>query len=255
MADQPIVMLNEVTVGNRLNSLSASVMAGEQIHLVGLNGSGKSTLLSAIAGVLPYHGNIYLNGRGLDDYRQHELAQYRSWLSQSASIPAMPVFQYLDMFRPQLAPLDRSEQVLHDLCQQMKLVPLLSSPIGQLSGGEWQRVRLAGTFFQAWPELNPNGRLLLLDEPTNNLDITQQAILDELIEAFCSLGGSVLLSSHNLDHTYEKATSVWLLLHGKLLASGVPQNVMTEQNLSEIFEVNIRHIRNTRYKLWRINHR
>ncbi|AOM40329.1 vitamin B12 ABC transporter ATP-binding protein BtuD [Xenorhabdus hominickii] len=254
MTNQPILILNNVTVDNRLSALSGSVMAGEQIHLVGLNGSGKSTLLSAVAGVLSYSGSIHLDGRNLVNYRPNVLAKCRAWFSQSASIPVMPVFQYLDMFRPEMAPFAQSEKVLHELCQQMKLLPLLSSSIGQLSGGEWQRVRLAGTFFQVWPELNPNGKLLLLDEPTNNLDITQQAILGKLTKRFCSLGGTVLLSSHDLNHTYEQATRVWLLSHGKLLASGVPENVMSERNLSDIFEVKIVHIQNNNYKLWRVNH-
>ncbi|MDC9592011.1 vitamin B12 ABC transporter ATP-binding protein BtuD [Xenorhabdus sp. IM139775] len=254
MVGQPILELDNVTINNRLSALSETVTAGKQIHLVGLNGSGKSTLLSAVAGILPYSGTIRLHGRNLQDYRQHELAKHRAWFSQSSSVPVMPVFQYLDMFRPESAPLAQSENVLNGLCQQMKLLPLLSSSIGQLSGGEWQRVRLAGTFFQIWPELNPAGRLLLLDEPTNNLDITQQAILDKLTTKFCALGGTVLLSSHNLDHTYEQATDVWLLAHGKLLASGMPQNVMTERNLSEVFEANIGHIKNASYKLWRVSH-
>ncbi|MEQ1977122.1 vitamin B12 ABC transporter ATP-binding protein BtuD [Xenorhabdus sp. SGI240] len=254
MIGQPILELDDVTVNNRLSSLSESVTAGQQIHLVGLNGSGKSTLLAAIAGVLSYSGTICLHGRNLQDYRQHELAKRRAWCSQSSSVPIMPVFQYLDMFRPECAPLAQSEHVLCALCQQMKLLPLLTSSIGQLSGGEWQRVRLAGTFFQIWPDLNPDGSLLLLDEPTNNLDITQQAVLDELIKKFCALGGTVLLSSHDLNHTYEQATEVWLLSHGKLLVSGIPENVMTERNLSEVFEANIGHIRNASYKLWRVNH-
>ncbi|MBE8595823.1 vitamin B12 ABC transporter ATP-binding protein BtuD [Xenorhabdus sp. BG5] len=254
MIGQPILELDNVTVNNRLSSLSGAVTAGKQIHLVGLNGSGKSTLLSVIAGVLSYSGTICFHGRNLQDYRQHELAKCRAWFSQSSSVPIMPVFQYLDMFRPGCVPLAQSEHVLYELCQQMKLLPLLSSSISQLSGGEWQRVRLAGTFFQIWPDLNPDGRLLLLDEPTNNLDITQQAVLDKLIKRFCALGGTVLLSSHDLNHTYEQATEVWLLSHGKLLASGMPQNVMTERNLSEIFEVNIGHIRNASYKLWRVSH-
>ncbi|CDG21200.1 Vitamin B12 import ATP-binding protein BtuD [Xenorhabdus poinarii G6] len=253
MIGQPILALDNITVTNRLRSLSGSVTAGKQIHLVGLNGSGKSTLLSVMAGVLPYRGTLRLNGRNLRDYHPHELATHRAWFSQSASVPIMPVFQYLALFRPGSASLVQSEQVLYQLCQQMKLLPLLALSMGQLSGGEWQRVRLAGVFFQIWPELNPDGCLLLLDEPTNNLDITQKAILDNLIKRFCALGGTVLLSSHDLNHTYEQATEVWLLLHGKLLASGTPQNVMTNGNLSEIFEANIGHIKNGDYKLWRVN--
>ncbi|MBD2802698.1 vitamin B12 ABC transporter ATP-binding protein BtuD [Xenorhabdus sp. M] len=253
MTERPILILKDVAVAHRLTALSESIVAGEQIHLVGLNGSGKSTLLSVIAGMLPFSGSVDLSGQNLYAYRQYELAKQRAWLSQSASVPIMPVFQYLDMFRPGSASLEDSERVLYELCQQMKLLPLLSSSVGKLSGGEWQRVRLAGVFFQVWPELNPDGKLLLLDEPTNNLDIIQQAILDNLIDRFCSLGGAVLLSSHNLDHTYERASRVWLLLHGALLASGIPQDVMTERNLSENFEANIRHIQNTSYKLWRVS--
>ncbi|WP_340614896.1 vitamin B12 ABC transporter ATP-binding protein BtuD [Xenorhabdus thailandensis] len=254
MISQPILQLDNVSVNNRLSSLSGTIAVGKQIHLVGLNGSGKSTLLAAIAGVLSYSGTICLHSRNLQDYRQHELAKHRAWFSQASSVPIMPVFQYLDMFRPECTSLAHSEHVLYELCQQMKLLPLLTSSIGQLSGGEWQRVRLAGTFFQIWPELNPAGSLLLLDEPTNNLDITQQAVLDKLIKRFCALGGTVLLSSHDLNHTYEQATEVWLLSHGKLLASGMPQNIMTERNLSEVFEVNIGHIKNDSYKLWRVSH-
>ncbi|MCC8378327.1 MULTISPECIES: vitamin B12 ABC transporter ATP-binding protein BtuD [unclassified Xenorhabdus] len=254
MIQLPLLVLDNITVNNRLNSLSASVKAGEKVHLVGLNGSGKSTLLAAIAGILPHDGTIHLNGKKLSDYRQRELAQCRAWFSQSVSAPAMPVFQYLDMYRPELASQPEGEKVLHEICQQLKLTALLASTIGQLSGGEWQRVRLAGAFLQVWPELNPIGKLLLLDEPTNNLDITQQAILDKLINQFCVLGGTVLLSSHDLNHTYEQADNVWLLARGELIMSGRPHNVMNERNLSEIFEVNIRHIQNTDYKLWRVDH-
>nr|WP_086956431.1 vitamin B12 ABC transporter ATP-binding protein BtuD [Xenorhabdus innexi] len=249
-----LLVLDNITVHNRLNSLSASVKAGEKIHLVGLNGSGKSTLLTAIAGMLPYNGSIYLNGKNLCDYRQSELAKCRAWFSQSVSAPVMPVFQYLDMYRPESASLSESEKVLHEICQQLKLTALLTSTIGQLSGGEWQRVRLAGAFLQVSPELNPAGKLLILDEPTNNLDITQQAILDKLINQFCVSGGTVLMSSHDLNHTYEQADNVWLLARGELFLSGEPHNTMNEVNLSGIFEVNIRHIQNTSYKLWRVDH-
>ena len=81
-------------------------------------------------------------------------------------------------------------------------------------------MRLAAVILQIHPRANPQGTLLLLDEPMNSLDVTQQAALDTLLQQLCEQGVSVVMSSHDLNHTLRRAHRVWLLQNGKMIAEG-----------------------------------
>ena len=72
----------------------------------------------------------------------------------------------------------------------------LGRSTNQLSGGEWQRVRLAAVVLQITPQANPAGQLLLLDEPMNSLDVAQQSALDKILSALCQQGLAIVMSSH-----------------------------------------------------------
>ena len=106
------------------------------------------------------------------------------------------------------------------MCQRLRLVDKLSRMLTQLSGGEWQRVRLAAVLLQVWPSVNPHSRLLLLDEPTNSPDVAQKVALDRLLREFCQSGRSALVCAHDLNHTLQQADRVWLLHAGRLVAQG-----------------------------------
>lgn len=147
-----------------------------QVHLIGPNGAGKSTLLARVAGMLPGLGEVRLDGRALADYPGNALACRRGYLSQQQPpVSLMPMFQYLALHRPAAAAQTDVEHAILYLCQRLRLVDKLSRMLTQLSGGEWQRVRLAAVLLQVWPSVNPHSRLLLLDEPTNNLDVAQKS--------------------------------------------------------------------------------
>ncbi len=246
-----LMTLRQISIQTRLVSLTASIQQGEQIHLIGPNGSGKSTLLACMAGILPYSGKIYLQQRCLSEYSPRELARHRAWLSQQVvSVPIMPVFQYLQLY---LTPSPVNyDDVLSELCSFFKLGTLLETPVGRLSGGEWQRVRLTGVFLQVWSSINLEGKLLLLDEPTNNLDIAQVAALDLLVKKFCEHGGSVVMSGHDLNHSYDRADRIWLLADGQLVADGKPDEVMKENTLSKVFAADIKCVSEKTYKYWRV---
>ncbi len=91
----------------------------------------------------------------------------------------------------------------------------LGRSTNQLSGGEWQRVRLAAVVLQITPQANPAGQLLLLDEPMNSLDVAQQSALDKILSALCQQGLAIVMSSHDLNHTLRHAHRAWLLKGGK----------------------------------------
>lgn len=71
-------------------------------------------------------------------------------------------------------------------------------------------VRIVGAFIQLWSSDDLKGKLMLLDEPTNNLDVVQLAILDKWVDKFCQQGGAVIMSTHNLNHSYQKQTEFYL---------------------------------------------
>ncbi|WP_342221877.1 vitamin B12 ABC transporter ATP-binding protein BtuD [Candidatus Fukatsuia endosymbiont of Tuberolachnus salignus] len=235
-----IMQLDKVGVRSRLAPFSAQVEAGLQIHLIGANGAGKSTLLARIAGLLPGEGTVLLAGKSLPDYQGHELARYRAYLPQQQPATAvMPLFQYLALHLPGGTCVDRPTVVatIGYLCQKLRLVGKLPHRLNLLSGGEWQRVRLAAIFLQVWPDINSDSKILLLDEPANSLDVGQKAALNDLVRKFCQAGRSVIISTHDLNHSLQQADQIWLLAAGRVVIQGKAKQVMQPKILSKIFGI------------------
>lgn len=172
-----MIHVNSLSVGSRLLPLSFSVDKGEVLHVVGPNGSGKSTLLTAIAGLLDFEGDAAIFDLDVKSSSIESLASYRGFLSQSDR-PAfnLEVSQYLSLSLPSSVQRldDAVEQAVKELVDVLELEDKLHRSIHQLSGGEWQRVRLCAICLQIWPSLNPYAKLLILDEPAAPLDIGQK---------------------------------------------------------------------------------
>ena len=233
-----MLQLSEVGVEGRLVPFSGQIAAGLQVHLIGPNGAGKSTLLARLAGMLPGLGEVRLSGRLLEAYTGNELARHRAYLcQQQPPVALMPVFQYLALHQPAGAEESELEKAILYLARSLKLADKLSSMLTQLSGGEWQRVRLAAVLLQVWPTVNPLSQLLLLDEPTNSLDVAQKVALDRLLREFCQSGRSALVCAHDLNHTLQQAGRVWLLQAGRLVAEGDTHEVMEPGLLSKVYDV------------------
>lgn len=233
-----VLTFEAISVVDRLRACSAYLSAGEQVHIIGPNGSGKSTLLARLAGMLGGGGKVLLAGEPLEAYHGRTLAQRRGYLcQQQAPIAMMPVFQYFSLHQPAGCDPQRLTAVIDHLCQRLDLADKLARVLTRLSGGEWQRVRLAATFLQVWPLLNPQGKLLLLDEPENSLDVAQKSAFAGLVSEFCALGGAVVMSAHDLNQTLQQADRVWLLAAGRLVEQGAPQQIMQPEILSSVFNV------------------
>ncbi|MDU3054861.1 MAG: ATP-binding cassette domain-containing protein [Escherichia coli] len=133
-------------------------------------------------------------------------------------------------------------ELLNDVAGALALDDKLGRSTNQLSGGEWQRVRLAAVVLQITPQANPAGQLLLLDEPMNSLDVAQQSALDKILSALCQQGLAIVMSSHDLNHTLRHAHRAWLLKGGKMLASGRREEVLTPPNLAQAYGMNFRRL-------------
>ncbi|MEC5319770.1 vitamin B12 ABC transporter ATP-binding protein BtuD [Brenneria populi subsp. brevivirga] len=239
-----MLRLRQAGVSPRLAPVDAECPRGRLLHIIGPNGAGKSTLLARIAGMLAGEGEVYLSGRRLTDWDARDLALHRAYLSQQQQPAAMmPVFQYLRLHQPATAGEAASAEVVGLLAERLMLADKLSRALTRLSGGEWQRVRLAAALLQIWPTANPHARLLLLDEPANSLDIAQQAALDRLLHALCQSGVTVIVCAHDLNHTLQHADLVWLMRDGALAAQGDTASVMQPETLSSVFGVDFQRSR------------
>lgn len=236
-----LLRLQQAAVPGRLLPLTGELAAGQLLHVAGPNGAGKSTLLSVIAGLQPASGTVLLDEQPLSDWNGAAMARVRGCLpQQQAPLSQMPVWHYLRLHLKQAA--GQTDDRLSTLLKRLQLQDKLSRSLTRLSGGEWQRVRLAAVFMQIDPHINPHGRLLILDEPMTALDIAQQKAVDDLIADLCAAGISVIASSHDLNHSLQQADRVWLMDKGALIAQGEPAEVLTPQRLTPIYQIAFRQL-------------
>ncbi|MGS6582176.1 vitamin B12 ABC transporter ATP-binding protein BtuD [Vibrio diabolicus] len=241
--------VKHMSVSSRLLPLSFECKAGEIVHVVGPNGSGKSTLLAAISGTLSHRegmsGEVCVGDKNLLTLPLSEQAHVRGYLCQQ-SRPAfnVDVFQYLALSLPSGAEIAdiKVRDAVNMVVELVQLQDKLHRSIQTLSGGEWQRVRLAGVCLQVWRTINPFSQFLILDEPAAPLDIAQEGLLYQLINAMAAQGIGVLVANHDLNRTLKHADKVLLLNNGVLHSSGNADTVLTEEALGEVFNTQVKKV-------------
>ncbi|MBL7986783.1 MAG: ABC transporter ATP-binding protein [Chlorobi bacterium] len=229
--------------GRRFGIEQATIVAtnGQLVGLIGGNGSGKTTLLKLLCGILPCRsGSILLDGQPLQHYPPNERARRIAWVPQSYA----PAFGYTV---EQLVLLGRlphrglaigfeSEQDLaaaQEAIALMELEPLRHEPITQLSGGELQRALIAKSLAQGCGTL-------LLDEPNAHLDIARQAsVMATLRQRAAAHGLCVVASIHDLNLASTFCDSIVMMSAGRVLAQGLPQEVLRPEPLAAAFGVQV----------------
>jgi iron complex transport system ATP-binding protein len=216
------------------------VEVGEWVTVIGPNGAGKSTLLRAVGGLLAASGAISLFGTPLGRLRRRERAQVVAMVPQTPVVPpGIAVLDYVMLGRtPYIPPLGRESRhdvdAVADVFERLDLRPFADRRMETLSGGERQRVFLARALAQQAP-------LLLLDEPTTALDIGhQQEVLELVDELRGDRGLTVLATMHDLSIAGEYADRMVLLARGKVVATGTPTEVLTEELLSTHYGARVR---------------
>jgi iron complex transport system ATP-binding protein len=231
-----------VAYGKRiaLENVSLSVQPGEVLVLAGPNGAGKSTLLRTISGVLPaLTGHIHVGGRNLASLSPAQRARFLAVVPQARNLPAtFTVYQTVLLGRtPHLGWLGQASPQDHALVRlaldRTQTLDLADRRVGELSGGEQQRVLLARALAQNTP-------VLLLDEPTTHLDLQHQSHLLNLVRGLATQHHlAVIMALHDLNMAGIYADRVALLVGGRLQAQGTPGEVLTEPILSSVYRVPI----------------
>jgi iron complex transport system ATP-binding protein len=219
-----------------LSDVSISVQAGGITAVVGPNGSGKSSLVKTLLRRLAVRrGTVQVEGRRLEDWPRRELATRLAVITQreEAAFP-MTVEEYVTLGRyPKLgewsAPAFEDRAAIDESLSITDIVPMARRRIDELSGGEWQRVRLARALAQG-------GAALVLDEPTAFLDIAHEMAVFELLASLArERGQAVLLVSHQLNLVSRYADHIVLLDRGRVAAEGAPDDVMHGPILERVY--------------------
>ncbi len=226
----------QVTLGRRrvLDDVSFQADAGEFICLLGPNGAGKTTLLRTLAGLIPYEGVLSAQDRDLADLAAIDRATLIAYLPQDARVHwPLSVYDVVAIARlahgASIRKLSNVDKLaIRAALQQMGMIELADRPVDTLSGGERARVLLARA-------LAVQGKILLADEPLGALDPAQQLKSVEILADLARHGTLVIAALHDIALAARFASRILLMAGGKLHADGPPDDVMSEDNLRQIF--------------------
>ncbi len=223
-----------------VTELDLSIASGEWVTLIGPNGAGKTTVLRAIARLAPFEGNIRIGDQAVRTLSAREVARRVAMLLQEPQMPAgMTVAQYVLLGRsPHLGYLGREtgadRRIVAETLRRLALDEMASRPLDHLSGGERQRVAIARALAQQAP-------VLLIDEPTTSLDVGRQQSVMELIDQLRHEQGlTVIAAMHELTLAGQYADRLALLVQGRLVAAGKPEEILTEPAISEHYGAQVR---------------
>ncbi|GAC1619228.1 MAG: metal ABC transporter ATP-binding protein [Ktedonobacteraceae bacterium] len=232
----PAVALEHVRIrlGGRtiLDDISLTMDEGEFIVMLGPNGAGKSTLLKTLLGLIkPSMGTVQVLGhsprRGNKDIGY--VPQHRT-LEADLALRARDVVGFgLDGNQWGIGlPNPKRKALIDEVLREVDALDLANAPIGQLSGGEQQRLLLA----QA---LLTKPRLLLLDEPLANLDISREGEIVSLIDKVCrERNVAVILVTHDINPLLPVVDRVLYIANGHSTI-GKSDEVVTSQTLSQLY--------------------
>jgi iron complex transport system ATP-binding protein len=220
--------------------INIEVKTGECLCLLGPNGCGKTTLFNCINGNYPLKtGAIYVNGKNVKDYSIIELARTMGIVFQEHSAP----FPYssLEVVRmgrtPHLgifeSPSQQDTERAYSIMAELGIAHLAGKSYTHISGGERQLVLIARTLCQE-PEI------ILFDEPTSHLDFKNQAMVLRTIKRLSQKGMTIVMTSHFPNHVWKIGSSVAMLGNQGMVAQGPVDEVMTEENLSEAYGVEVK---------------
>jgi len=219
-----------------ISDIDFRVRKGSLTGIIGPNGSGKTTLFKGITCELKAkEGNVLLKGKSIAQMSYRERARNFAIVSQNIEGSDIRVDDYVMMGRIpyhgkfQFFETKNDIEIVEKYMTLIDISHLRNKLMSELSGGEQQLVSIARALTQE-PEL------LLLDEPTSHLDISHQVQLMNLIQRLnAQLGLTALMILHDLNLAGEYCDYLVLLKEGKIFNQGVPEDVLTYQNIEDVY--------------------
>ncbi len=210
-----------------IENVSLTLHPGECVGLLGPNGAGKTTLMRAALGLLAHDGTS-----SLAQMTSMERARACAWLPQAREI-AWPVSveKLVRLGRlPHSGTKAEDAAAVAGALAQMGLQAYAQRTATQLSGGEQARVLIARALAQDTP-------MMMADEPIAGLDPAAQIATMRVFSDLAASGRTVLTSLHDLGLAARHCTRVIMLYQGGIVADGPPAEVMTPENLAQVFGI------------------
>ena len=230
----------KLALGSRevLHGIDLSIQAGRWTCVVGPNGAGKSTLLKAMAGLLPFAGQVLWQGRALQNIERRERALLLSWLGQGEAasldlrvrdvvmLGRLPHQDWLS------APTPQDHAMVEAALKATQAWEWRERNLGELSGGERQRVLLARA-------MAGNAPVMLMDEPLANLDPPHQVDWLEQVQCLKAQGTTVVSVLHEIGMALH-ADDVVVMDQGRVVHHGACDDLATHDAIESVFERRIR---------------
>jgi iron complex transport system ATP-binding protein len=223
-----------------LENVSAAAKEGQVLSVVGPNGVGKSTLFYCILGILNnFRGQIKINSRDSRELGIKDMARLVSYIPQSHypsfnfSVFDMVLMGTSHQVSSVSVPGKKQTALVEAALERLGISHLRDRGYTQISGGERQLVLIARALVQ-------QTRILILDEPTANLDFGNQILVLTRIKSLAREGYTIIQSTHNPEQTFMFSDSVLALYNGKVLASGAPTDIITEELMHRLYGVDIK---------------
>lgn len=219
-----------------VNSVSFEIPKGKALSLIGPNGAGKSTVMGMISRLIARDsGLVEFEGQDISKWKSKELAKRLAILTQSNNIQMKLTIRELVSFGrfPYSGGHNTAEDeaAIDRAIAYMELQDIQDQFIDELSGGQRQRAYIAMVIAQ-------DTEYVLLDEPTNNLDIYHASNMMKIVRRLCDeLGKTVILVLHEINYAAFYSDYICAFVGGKIAKFGTVEEVMTKENLAQIYNV------------------
>lgn len=219
-----------------VDGVNFEIPKSKVLSLIGPNGAGKSTVMSMISRLIASDAGIVdFDGKDIQKWKSRELSKRLAILTQTNNIQMKLTVRELVSFGrfpysgSHLTAED--EMVVDRAISYMELTSMQDQFIDELSGGQRQRAYIAMVIAQ-------DTEYILLDEPTNNLDIYHATNMMKIVRRLCDeLGKTVILVLHEINYAAFYSDYICAFLDGKIAKFGTVKEVMTKENLSQIYKV------------------
>lgn len=214
-----------------LRDINCIIKPGKLTGIFGPNGAGKSTLMKAMLGLVPLSsGNVLYQNKPLR--QQLDKVAYVPQRSQIDWTYPATVWDVVMMGRVKKTGWLRSfsgvsRQIAKTALERVGMNKYRDRPIGELSGGQQQRVFLARALAQ-------QAEIFCFDEPLVGIDQKTQTVIFEVFHELANAGKIVLVVNHDLGESITHFDDL-ILLNGELIATGLRQEVLTEENLQRAY--------------------